>query len=78
MEITLDTVRDIMVSTLCYEPEQIQLDTNLFETLEMDSLEAVELSLALEDALGIGIADGDMENIKTVGDIVNYLQAHKA
>ncbi len=78
MEITLDTVRDIMVSTLCYEPEQIQLDTNLFETLEMDSLEAVELSLALEDALGVGIADGDMENIKTVGDIVNYLQAHKA
>ena len=64
--------------TLCYEPEQIQLDTNLFETLEMDSLEAVELSLALEDALGVGIADGDMENIKTVGDIVNYLQAHKA
>ena len=78
MEITLDTGRDIMVSTLCYEPEQIQLDTNLFETLEMDSLEAVELSLALEDALGVGIADGDMENIKTVGDIVNYLQAHKA
>lgn len=78
MEITLDTVRDIMISTLCYEPEQIQLDTNLFETLEMDSLEAVELSLALEDALGVGIADGDMENIKTVGDIVNYLQAHKA
>lgn len=78
MEITLDTVRDIMVSTLCYEPEQIQLDTNLFETLEMDSLEAVELSLALEDAMGVGIADGDMENIKTVGDIVNYLQAHKA
>ena len=78
MEITLDTVRNIMVSTLCYEPEQIQLDTNLFETLEMDSLEAVELSLALEDALGVGIADGDMENIKTVGDIVNYLQAHKA
>ena len=60
MEINFENVRDIIVSTLSCEAEQVHPETNLFEDLEADSLEAVELSMALEEAFGVGIADEDM------------------
>ncbi len=77
MEINFENVRDIIVNTLSCEADQVTMETNLFEDLEADSLEAVELSLALEDAFGVGIADEDMTKIKTVSDIVAYLESKK-
>ena len=77
MEITFETVRDIIVNTLSCAQEQVTPETDLFEDLEADSLEAVELSLALEESFGVGIADEDMANIKTVNDIVEYLKGKK-
>ena len=77
MEITFENVRDIIVNTLSCVADQVTMETNLFEDLEADSLEAVELSLALEDAFGVGIADEDMTKIKTVSDIVAYLESKK-
>ena len=74
MDITFENVRDIIVNTLSCDADQVTLETNLFEDLEADSLEAVELSLALEEAFGVGIADEDMANIKTVNDIVEYIK----
>lgn len=75
MEITFENVRDIIVNTLSCDADQVTLETNLFEDLEADSLEAVELSMALEEAFGAGIADEDMANIKTVNDIVEYIKS---
>ena len=77
MEINFENVRDMIVSTLSCEAEQVHPETNLFEDLEADSLEAVELSMALEEAFGVGIADEDMTQVKTVADIVNYLSGKK-
>ena len=77
MEITFENVRDIIVNTLSCDADQITPETNLFEDLEADSLEAVELSMAFEEAFGVGIADEDMENIKTVQDIIDYLASKK-
>jgi len=77
MEINFENVRDIIVSTLSCEAEQVHPETNLFDDLEADSLEAVELSMALEEAFGVGIADEDMANIKTVNDIVEYIRSKK-
>ena len=48
----------------------------LTEDLEADSLDAVELNMALEDAFGVSIPDEELANMKTVGDIFNYLTAH--
>ncbi len=76
MEITFELVRDLIVDTLSCEEDQITIDTNLFEDLKIDSLEAVELSLAMEEAFGVGIADDDLPNVKTVRDILEYLQSH--
>lgn len=77
MEINFETVRDIIVNTLSCDAEQVTAETNLFEDLDADSLEAVELSLALEEAFGVGIADEDMTKIQTVSDIVTYLASKK-
>lgn len=75
MEITFENVRDIIVNTLSCDADQITPETNLFEDLEADSLEAVELSMALEEAFGVGISDEDLPNIKTVNDILEYIQS---
>ena len=77
MEITFENVRDIIVNTLSCDADQVTPETNLFEDLEADSLEAVELSMAFEEAFGVGIADEDMEKIKTVQDIIDYLNSQK-
>ena len=78
MEITFETVRDIIVDTLSCDAEQVKLDTNLIEDLEADSLEIVELSMALQENLGVGIEDEDLENIKTVQDILDYIKSKQA
>ena len=67
-------MRDIIVSTLICDADQVTPETDLFKDLEADSLEAVELSMALEEAFGVGISDEDLPNIKTVSDILEYIQ----
>ena len=74
----IEKVRDIIVETLGCEAEQVTLEATLADDLGADSLAAVELVMALEEASGISIADTDMESLKTVGDIVKYLEEHKA
>jgi len=75
MEITFEQVRDIIVDTLSCDAEQVTLDANLVEDLEADSLEIVELSMALQESLGVSIEDEDLEKIHTVQDILDYVKA---
>ncbi|CEI71996.1 MULTISPECIES: acyl carrier protein [Romboutsia] len=49
-------------------------DTSLIEDLEADSLDAVEVIMALEDEFGIEIPDEEAENFKTIGDICKYIE----
>ncbi len=76
MDITFEAVRDLIVDTLSCDADQLTIDTNLFDDMEIDSLEAVELSLAMEKTFGVGIADDDMPNVRTVRDIIEYLKSH--
>ena len=73
-----EKVRDFIVETLGCEAELVKLEASLSDDLGADSLAAVELVMALEEASGITIDDADVETLKTVGDIVKYLEAHKA
>ena len=70
MEITLENVRDIIVETLSCDAGDIKPETNLIEDLE-----AVELSMALQEKLGVGIEDEDLEKIHTVQDILDYIKS---
>ena len=78
MEITCETVRDIIVDTLSCDAEAIKPEANLVEDLEADSLEIVELSMALQESLGVGIEDEDLEKIHTVQDILDYIKGKQA
>ena len=72
-----EKVRDIIVETLGCEAEQVTLEASLSDDLGADSLAAVELVMALEEATGITIDDADVANQTTVGDSVKYLESHK-
>ena len=74
---TFEEMRDIIVETLSCDAEDVTMEAKLSEDLGADSLAAVELSMALEEAFGVGIADEDMTQVKTVADIVNYLSGKK-
>ena len=68
---------DVIVDTLGCELEDVKPEARLAEDLGADSLAAVELIMSLEEKAGIHIEDEDAAKLKTVGDIVAYLDAHK-
>ena len=73
-----EKLRDIIAETLGGDAQQVTLTATLAEELGADSLASVELMMALEEASGITIDDTDVANLKTVGDIADYLAAHKS
>ena len=70
-----EQIKAVILDSLSCEPEDITMEARLVEDLEADSLDAVELNMALEEALGYSVAE--LQNMKTVGDIVRYLEAHQ-
>ena len=65
-----EKVRDIIVETLGCDAEEVTPEASLSDDLGADSLAAVELVMALEEATGLSIAEEDAANLKTVGDIL--------
>ena len=72
-----EEVKEIMIDTLSCDADKVTMEANIFDDLGADSLDAVELNLALEEKLGISIDEEAMANMKTVADIVNYLESNK-
>ena len=72
-----EKVRDIIVETLGCEADQVTPEASLADDLGADSLASVELVMALEEAANIKFDDADVANLKTVGDILDYLNTHK-
>ena len=73
-----EKVRDIIVETLGCDAEQVTPEASLSEDLGADSLAAVELAMALEEAVGVKIEDSALAEMKTVGDVLKYLESHNA
>lgn len=72
-----EEVADIIAEQFGVEVESITAETAFEEDLGADSIDIVELSMALEDAYPIGqMSEEDITSITTVGDLVQYLQAH--
>lgn len=70
-------IRDILADNFEVDKEKITDETNFTSDLDADSIDLVEFILQLEDEFGAEISDEDAEKIKTVGDAVNYIVAHK-
>ena len=74
---TFDTIKDIIIDQLQVEESDVNMDTNLMKDLPADSLDAVEIIMAIEDTFGIEIPDEDAEKFQTVEDLVKYVEENK-
>jgi acyl carrier protein len=73
----LDDVKEVVVEQLNVNPDEIKEDSKFVEDLGADSLDVVELVMALEEKFDIEIPDADAEKIATVGDAIKYVEDHK-
>jgi len=77
MSDTLQRVKEIVVEQLSVEENQVASEASFINDLGADSLDQVELVMALEEAFNIEIPDADAEKITTVGQAVEYIEKHK-
>ncbi len=68
---------DVVASALVVSRSEVRPDSNLAEDLAADSLDMIELAMAIEDEFGIIVLDGDEQPWKTVGDVQAYILARK-
>jgi acyl carrier protein len=73
----VDKVKAIIVEQLGAEEEDVKVDSSFVDDLGADSLDIVELVMALEEEFELEIPDEDAEKIRTVGEAVKYIQEHK-
>ena len=70
----LDKIKELVVARTGVSPDELDMDTSLVNDLEADSLDAVEIIMAIEDEFGIEIPDEDAEKFLTIRDMVEYLE----
>ena len=71
-----EKIQEIIAEKLSVDPSEITQDASFIDDLNADSLDIVELIMALEDELDMEIPDEDVEGFKTVGDVVEYGKNH--
>ena len=74
---TFEQVKATIVELLGVDAGKVSREARFREDLEADSLDIVELIMALEDKMGIEISDEDAQNITTVGQAVDYIDGQK-
>ena len=76
MATVLERVQTIVSDRLGVEPDQVVESAEFIGDLNADSLDLVEVIMAMEQEFDLEIKDEDAENIRTVGDAVNYINEH--
>lgn len=71
-----ESVKSILVEQLGVEGDSVAIGSSLIDDLNADSLDMVELVMAMEQEFGISIPDEEAERIKTVGDAVEFIKAN--
>lgn len=69
-----DKIKDIIVEQLDVEDDAVTMEASITEDLGADSLDVVDLVMSIEESFDVEIPDEEVENIKTVGDIVKYIE----
>ena len=74
----LEKIKDIMQEELGKDRNQVTLESDIIKDLGLDSLDIVTLIMAVEDEYGFTADDDEIVSLKTVGDVVNYIEKNKA
>ena len=72
-----ETLRTLLAEELQIDPSEIKMESELANDLGINSIELADLVMQCEDKFGIEIEDDNIHNFVTIGDVVNYLEAHK-
>ena len=72
-----EKIRAILCDQLDVEESAVTMESNIAEDLGADSLDVVDLIMSIEDEFDLEVPDDQIENIKTVGDVVNYIENAK-
>ncbi len=71
----LDKIKEVVVDQLGVDADQVTPEANFVDDLGADSLDTVELIMAFEEEFDVEIPDTDAEKIKTVQDVINYIES---
>ncbi|MBR5620113.1 MAG: acyl carrier protein [Clostridia bacterium] len=71
-----EKVRKILCEQLALEEDRVTMDSSLIGDLGADSLNVIDLAMSIEDEFDIEVPDDEIEKIKTVGDIVRFVEDH--
>ena len=71
-----EKVKDIIIDQLNVDEDEITMDASFIDTLGADSLDLVELVIAMEEEFEMSIPEEDIDKISTVGDVVDYIESH--
>ena len=71
-----DRVKALMANQLNIQQDKITMDSNIINDLGADSLDVVEMLMAIEENFGITVPDEDIPSMRTVRDIMNYIEAN--
>jgi acyl carrier protein len=77
INMVFERVKQMIIEELNVPEEKINLEARLSEDLGADSIDAVELIMNIEDEFEIQVSDEEAQNIKTVGDLVKYIESVK-
>lgn len=72
-----EKIRDILCEQLDLEEDQVSMDSNIADDLGADSLDIVDMLMSIEDEFEVEIPDEEIDNIKTVGDAVAYIEKNQ-
>ena len=72
-----EDVVDVVVEQLSVPKENVKMESNIIEDLGADSLDVVELVMALEEKFDVEIPDSDAEKLKTIADVVTFVEGLK-
>ena len=71
-----EKVKDIIIDQLSVDEDEVTMEASFIDTLGADSLDLVELVIAMEEEFEMSIPEEDIDKISTVGDVVEYIESH--
>ncbi len=69
-----EKLKEILVEEIGVSPEEVTMDSNMVTDIGADSLDIVQLLIKMEKEYGFKFSDEEMKNVKTVGDVVRYIE----